>query len=519
MEIIRQLNGVIRAFSSRKNPAKKYLLPPGNNSSNLLDCVMSGRFDSEDEIARFLFPEDSPDNSKYRQTKHALMRKLETLVLFLNFENATDLDWQRKLYKVRRDLLIAEVMRWTRNYAAAHFFVKRAVKTAEKFDFTHERIFCYEKLSHYYASRSDHNAYSINDRKLVNALEKFSAEQHSRRWFTRLRLELQQRTNLPEHILDEFQAALPLLDANRLRIKSGELHLHYAEISAQVFSQRENYKDAVGVFEELREFLAANPEKVYKWIPGLTYSRLSCFNLCLRNFDEAEKYAELALEASTINSFNWFLASQEYMIVCLHSRNYRRAAELFKTALQQPNFHNRESSVRLKTHGTFEAYLRLFLDDDSVLPREVTVWPEFSPLNITLDGLDIPQDTRAGMLLSAVPYILIHYLKHRMFELVESRLQSAGYYVKKYSRSETVRRRFPRLLCFIQLFGIMVDCEYRFDATLKKSAPLLAKLESMYKKAGGQDDMIEFAPFQHVWELALKELQKIEAEGLFTRPR
>ncbi len=519
MEIIRQLYGVIRTFSSRKNPAKTYLLKPGSSSSNLLDCIMSDRFGNEDEIAEFLFPEDSPNKSKYRQSKHALMRKLEMLLMFLNFENATELNWQKKLYKVRRDLLIAELMRWTRNFAAAHYFVKRALKIAEKFDFTNERISCYEKLNYYYASRSDHDAYSRNDRKLVNALEKYSAEQHCRRWFTRLRLELQQRAELPEHILDEFQAALPLLDADRLRFKSEELHLYHAEISAQVFSQQENFTDAVRVFEELREFLAANPVTFNKWIPGLTYSRLSRINLCLREFEEAEKYAESALQASTVNSFNWFLAVQEYIIACLHSRNYRRATELFSTALQQSNFRNRESSVRLKTHGTFEAYLRLFLDDDALLPRDVTVWPEYSPLNIVPDDLEIPRDIRAGMYLSAIPYILIHYLKQRMFELVESRLQSAGYYIKKYSRSETVHRRFPRLQCFIQLFGVMVDCEYQYDATVNTSAPLLAKLTSLYQKAGGSDDQIEFAPFHHVWEVALQELQKIEAEGIFTRPR
>ena len=518
MQIIRQLHDVVRQYVSRRDPALKYVFQEGNNATELLEGVVSGVYKTDEDAVLDLYSLSKNDKLRYRQTKHTVIRKLESLFFFLNFRTATHSAYTANLYKVKREVFVGDVLSWLGRHEAMVQTVTRALKTAEDYEFTLHRLRCYQLLQKYYSKIGNRQEYMKHSEAVTHTLAVYNAEIRAVTWRTRMRLEAVSQSVVPQSTLREFREILPIIEADVKTFKTRTLYANFVTFAGATKRLLGEFAEAANIYEDYLQFLDDNPAFDMNSQRGMAHYSLARSFHFLRDYEKALKHTDKAFEYVKLRSENWYSVAEMGLFIALHSQNYRKAIDTFQWVLNQANFS--DSAIRLEKWSIYEAYLRFLVEDEESFPSHQTVRGSQFSLNYILEEIDVVRTDRIGMYLSILVFQIVHYVKKRLLNLVESRLRTLKYYVYPAQQSKASLGRYYRTQCFVQMLSVMVQCEYHPSDTKQKAEPLYRQLLE-YKQDDTADEspmaLEEIVPYQHLWDFVLRELKTIEAEGVFIR--
>ncbi len=520
MQTIKDMYNLIRRLTSRKDPALKTILNPDLLSTRLLNGIMSSKYLDDAAAAQDLFPDDKIGKRNYRQTKYNLIQKLITLCFFLNLRVPTHPSYTVNAYRAKREVFVAELLEWFRLHEAYKFILSRTIRTAETYQLTEVLFKSYSLLRNYHSKHGSAKDCEYYAKKATENYEALGAELQSGNIRALLWSELsKQSLPSPERVHYFLLASEQLAMLNR-RYHTRTLSLNYYLVAGMAYRLNGDFAKAFSVYQENYTYLCEHPGLATdaKKVVAL-FSLVRC---CLfsQQYESGNHYAQKALELEPPGTYNWFCVVEAGFLLSLHDRKIERAAELFEWAITQSEF--RRYELLVEKWSIYEGYLRFLLPDEQAPDAGTTVHGDCFSFGRLFQEIDETRSDKLGLNIAIQILQVLQYLRHGLFDLLDSRITAVQNYLYTYLRGERVAQ-FERTECLFRMFLAMRAADYDPERTQERAAAWLQQMTNIRPADGscsGKAVQIEeIVPYEYLWSMVLRELQRIADNGTIISPQ
>ncbi len=513
MKIISEIFALIRSKSSRKHPALRYFFKSDAIYTRLLKGFVSGDYADDDAAAQDLYQADASDQ-RYTNTKHRLMNQLISTTLCLNIEQPAHSEYLTNIYSAKRELFAAEVFQFFQLHEAYHFVIRRVLPKAVRYQATDVELRCHEMLRDYHTMYGP--AWKANDhaRRALNLARVRLDEIHAINTRNRIRAEFAHKTEPRPELALELEEECRRIEANAAEHKSRVLVMGAAATRGLLLQLLGRWKDAREVYFGMLQYLADNPHLANKIRRSRTCRKIVECSMFMRDYETGFKYAEEGFPDQTAEMPSWFNFALMYFLLCMHAGNYGKAAEIFRLVVSREKFHN--VAERVEIWQIFEAYLRFVLGpiEKTQLPAHITIYGRSFNIYRFLNEVPHYQQDKRGVNIAILIVHILHLLRERKFEPLDSRIRCIQEYMSRQLRRDDGYRPYYRTEVFLRMLRVMKNKEYNYSAVKARSQRYLDKLhETAAVDPQGDPRVLEILPYEELWNSILRELQQIEQEG------
>ncbi|WP_162052562.1 hypothetical protein [Pontibacter pamirensis] len=194
-------------------------------------------------------------------------------------------------------------------------------------------------------------------------------------------------------------------------------------------------------------------------------------------------------------TLNWFAFMENYLLLALHSENYELASELMQESLGSQHIHTIQNAAKER----WELFRRYLLLTHTIIPSINIV---NLPQGVLTELVMLPKD-KVGFNLSLLVLETINSFLNQSIDDYESHAERMRKYISKYLRGEKSER--PRV--FLRLLLLVINENFHPIRSKEKGQKLYDKL-SQTAPPGDAFAEVEIIPYEHLWELVLKVLEK-----------
>jgi tetratricopeptide (TPR) repeat protein len=519
MDAILEMYDLIKKLISRRNPVHNQLKDEKTATGRLMSGILAEQFESDKQAAKIIHTESESDAKRiasYRKTKYQLVNRLVSTLFSLNICNRTYSEYLVNAYSAKKELVATEMLLWFQSHKAMRLLVGRILKKARYYHLTREKLRCLEILRYHatlVGTQEDCLAYT---QQVEVALKELNAEIRSANIKTVVRAQLTEQISFSPESLDELLKKANELEGMAKQFELRTIWLNCATCSGLVYRHAGQFDRALVLYERCFEFFHSNSHLTTgSKVSQICFYAVRCC-MILRNFDRASQFAEEGLKHQEIGSSNWFSHISLHSLLACHKGDWRVASEFFCWAVQHPKFH--KEVYRIELWSIIEGYLRFFAGKSEWLPLNITVHGQQFQLHHLLEEITEGRQDKAGLNIAILIFQVLHRLKERQFDLLESRIKALNNYLYKYLRKDNTGR-FYRTETLIHMFATMLNCRYEAKLTqTKTSAEFQQLLGHQQPDTVGGQQIEEIVPYEHIWERVLQELQQIETDGVLVRP-
>lgn len=492
MEYLKELAEIVTANKVKKievigNPSDK-----GTKLQKLYDAIRQGDVNTDEEAFAMLYGEEG-SRGAYHKLKHTLKERLINTLFFIDTKENKYTDIQRTYYLCAKEVIAVEILGIRGAHGLNIRLAEKLLPTTLKYDFTHLSIMLCSKLAFHYSQafgdRTKFNHYNDLLTKLGKLYIKEMAVE-SRYWDI-----------VSYYVRDKSTKKFiaPIVESHIREVD--EMH---SEMISRKLVQREyslriakcmcenDYKATIELCKEALAKLDALPVKDASAISGITFQLIaSCIHL--GRYDEAKSGIERCLSIITEGRQNWFKTFELNMTLCLHTRHYDEAWEVFQKATSHKGFTKIPRHWQ-ETWKIFEAWL-WFLKEAGQVKSGSKPMKAFKASKFLNEVSEFFKDKR-GM---NVPIIIVQIaiaLLEKKYDIVMDRVEALSKYKSRYlDRDNNYRSN-----CFIRMVMEMEKQGFRKRDTIKATKKLLADLSSSPIDITDQSYDIEILPLEDTWE-------------------
>jgi hypothetical protein len=477
-----------------------------NKSSNyfkLFEGIHSGHYRSDSDAARDIYNCD-PSEKKYLILKTRLKQKLLNTLFFLDFEDDSIPDYQNAQYECNKQLYCAKVLLMSGSKRIAIPTLEKTLRRAQESQLIDIELECAKILRAHFSTSNQYKEFLIYKSIAEQAEQKLHAENLSDKYYQELvaiyakskanRVKVKKLAEKYSRILqDDFK-----------RYESIKLSMNFFRIKTMFHQFSDDYQAAVETTTQTEEYV----KRTLKFQPPARLEELAIqkmnFFLHLKDFSRGEAHAENAAMVFEEGNINWFTFHEYYFLLCMHTERYMRAAEVFHTVVERPNF-------RLLPEGkkerwkVFQAYIHYIYKTQKI--REIRPVIQNAKTHFRLNEFLLEKPAFAKEkrgLNTAVLSIQILFLLEKMeIDQISERVTAVEKYCRRYPKKDVNFRSE----CFISLLVNMKNENYRFYQTRKASEKMHEELKSMLMEYHGGNRALEVLPYEFMWNRVLEKLK------------
>ena len=466
--------------------------------SALLNGILNKEFNSDQDAAQKVLNVDAADQA-YQRLRRKLRRGLLNTVFFFDLPQSDSNERQRAYHESCKTWAAAKILlAKNANYIGIELCHK-LLKKAAKFDFTDLVMDITRILRLHYATREG----NIKKYELYNDLFK----QCEKVWIEEnlaeeLYMELVLRYVNSQTILEETHSMAiefyKQIEDSLAKHKSFRLHLCGMLIQQVIHSTKYDWEGMISLCQESIQFFLNKPYKASVPLQIAYHHQLIAYTQLLR-FEEGQKAATSCLEYLEPGSFNWFKHQEYYFLLCMNTREYQQAFEIFK----ETTTHRRVqflSAAAAEVWKIYEAYLYyLSSNEELVLPDEDQTLSKFRIYRFLNDTPIFSKDKK-GMYIPILIIQILITLKEKKYNQAQENFENIDRFCSRYLRQgETFRSN-----CFIKMLLSIPACNFHREAVMRKTAKLKKRLESDSNKFIRAE--IEIIPYEKLWDYVLESL-------------
>ena len=217
--------------------------------------------------------------------------------------------------------------------------------------------------------------------------------------------------------------------------------------------------------------------------------------LSINNHSEAIATIERSRKFTKHGSFNWNIALLYQLVICLHSKYYQQAYDIYLDAIDKSN----DFYDAFKEDWTvLEAYIYFLIVSGKINEERKKKFYIGKFLN------EVPTYSKDKRGLN-IPILIIQslFLLHRRrFSEVIDRTEALNTYAYRYlRRDETYRSN-----CFIKMILTLPAANFHRQAVIRRARKFREKLELEPLEVSGESSEVEIIPYEKLWEMVLDSL-------------
>lgn len=466
--------------------------------SLLLNGILTKEFTNDQEAAQKLLHVDASDQS-YQRLRRKLRRNLLNTVFFFDVPKSDYNERQRAYHESYKIWAAAKILlAKNANYIGIELCHK-LLKKAEKFDFTDLVMDITRNLRLHYATREG----NIKKYELYNEMfKKYEQIWLEENEVEELYMELVLRYVNSQTILDEtYSKAVEFykqIEGSLARNFSFRMHLCGMLIQQVIYSTKYDWVGMIRLCEESIQFFRSKPYKASVPLQIAYHHQLIAYTQLL-NFEEGQKAATSCLEYLEQGSFNWFKHQEYYFLLCMHTKQYQLAFEIFK----ETTTHRRTqflSPAAAEVWKIYEAYLYYLSFNEAFVVSENDLSLSKFRIYKFLNETPIFSKDKKGMYIPILIIQILITLKEKKYNQALVNFDNIDRYCSRYLRQgETFRSN-----CFIKMLLSIPACNFHREAVMRKTAKLKKRLEAESSKFIRAE--IEIIPYETLWEYVLNSL-------------
>lgn len=210
--------------------------------------------------------------------------------------------------------------------------------------------------------------------------------------------------------------------------------------------------------------------------------------------DEAKEIARSAGELVPAGNYNWHMALQRRITVCLHSSEYQEAYDLYKAHSKY-----KPSAKEHKEYWSIlEGFLYFLIKRELVKPYE----NERFSIGKFMNEVPLYSKDKAGNNINILIIQILVWMERGQFGRVIDRTESLREYARKYTRNPETKRAN----LFIQMILRMEGAQFHRARTETKTNRLRQQLDKT-PLCYGQNLAVEIIPYPVLWEEILSMLR------------
>ena len=262
-----------------------------------------------------------------------------------------------------------------------------------------------------------------------------------------------------------------------------------------------HYEEALKVCEEAISCFENKPYSAPVPLQIFYYQQLVCY-IQLRQFERGHEVVQKCFALVNDGSFNYFKFHELYLLLAMHSGNYKEAVATFEQATNHNRFQFLPDAVR-EVWRIYHAYLYYLY-----LVKKIHKMPKLgaSSKNFKLSRFvnDLPNTSKdkSGFNASVLVVQTLILIAEKRYEETTSRFDATKQYCYRYLKTEYTQRSylFVKMLLKVQQIG--------FDKPqiIHKTQKLLKELKAIPIEVSQQAIEIEIIPFEILWEYLLASL-------------
>ncbi|MEM7040625.1 MAG: hypothetical protein AAF570_26920, partial [Bacteroidota bacterium] len=224
-------------------------------------------------------------------------------------------------------------------------------------------------------------------------------------------------------------------------------------------------------------------------------------SLHLGEYEEGRAIAARCLRLYPEGSMNWMIFLEYFFLLCMHTRNYRKATETYQKVVTHPRF-EALGQVRQEKWRIYEAFLK-YMQSGAIASAEETL--DERKFNIWKFLNDVPNYSKdkRGLNIAILILQVLFLLDRKDFDGIIQRAEALKVYCSRYlKRDENYRSN-----CFLKMVLIMEKKDFDYERTRKITEKWYTKLKSARISYGNNLADIEVVPYEQLWDTILNKLR------------
>lgn len=500
MEEIKDLIKIVSKHTKKNIPLLdlKTQIPNGNKEMNLFLGIKSGDFNSDSDASNGIYGTEDVD-FKFRMLKSRLNRKLLNHLFFMDFPTSK-FPKSVNLYQEALDYLhfsrmllkIGEIKLGTK-------LLGKTVDLAKECEFTTIVIDSLKELRDVYSITYRPKLFK-NIKEEIEKYQKLqNIEDKASSLFYENKLMLNSTVNNRKKSYDPVKKAISSL--NKLAEETSSFNIYFQALQLKIW-----YLELIGEFESVLKLVdEINKELENESINTLRFDS-QILNIAksnalikLNRFKEGSDFLGEILNETDESSDTWFTYAEKYFVLNVQMKNYDLATDIFIKAINNKAFDSLSEEGKLKWN-IFRGYLFYLTGNNKIIKKfDLRNFIETTPLF---------EKDKAGFNTAIIILQVLSKVTGDLSSLHNS-LESLDEYVNKYLNNSFSKRTKT----FCKLLHKIATHNRDYDTIIIKSKYLEEKLFGSEK--GGKSFVdFEVSPYEHLWEIALRDVRSFRESFL-----
>ncbi|HKK73952.1 MAG TPA: hypothetical protein VJ953_02670 [Saprospiraceae bacterium] len=471
----------------------------------LYEGIASNRFESEISAKKYFYPREKNQSGYFNRLKRNLQNKLADIIFFIDYtESPYDAVHMGYIYCTKRVAVINIWVHFSRPLSGILSLAEKTMRVAKHHGFA-EIIFFVSRYCYYYYQRQnrfDKAAYYENEFERNSIILREEARidiiynQYLRMTGEKTAKTL---TSEEEKIL---QSGIRQINDIRAKHSSYRLNTMAVVTLTKLYEELKNVDGSLQLLEKVIEDAKRHPSKYPSLYLNVFYGQ------AVENYTKTKKHARAEDLYHTRKDYlkeggpNWFPFNALYVILMMHSKQYKAAFEMSQKLINHPKFIRGLSPAFQQRIHLINASVHILVKSGKV----EGVLPEEHPFSVKKFIKSVPSfkiDTGGfGFVVNINTFI--HWLADKNYDTLIDKRESLITYTSKHLRDEgDYRARY-----FLKMLIAVVTKDFsrvRVEAYVKERR-LLSKLQKKPLATAKQDLWLEIIPFEDLWEIVLELL-------------
>jgi tetratricopeptide (TPR) repeat protein len=475
---------------------------PKTKMDRLYLGLINREFDDDAQAAGEIY-QKTANSPAYQALKSRLHSRMINSVLIIDTDQPHYSEFQRAYYEVFKNLAAVKTLlgRYARQPAIE--LAEQTLKTALRFEFTDVVLELARQLRfHHGTVTGNRKRFHKYNNMVMQYSEILTAELKAEEFYADLAVEFVNSRSSQLELVKKAEEY-----SQELRVLTGKYHsyrLNY--VAFTLFAIRyEIANDYPNTLAVCREAMAYFEEKKHLASLSAIFSfrikALACY-IQLREFEKAGAAAEECLQIAPAGSRNWYLTLDYYMILSFHSENYRKAFDIYQSAVKHPGFRQQQKNVT-EHWQVYEAFIHYFISIGKIQPISGGPAKKFRLRRFLNSAPTYSKDKRGANISILILHVLFLLREKKYGEIID-RMEALQTYTHRYLRRDDTFRSN----CFIKMLLTLPAASFHKKAVLRKAKKYWDNLRSVPLHAANQNAELEIVPYETLWECALESLDE-----------
>jgi len=470
--------------------------------NQLYEGILAGKYNSDVQACKDLFGTNQFEKG-YRNLKSRLEKRVINTLFFLDLNAVSFLETEKAYYNCYKNLAAIKILTGRGARKSSNLLAEKTLKVAMKFEFHDVSIPILKDLRQYYGTLvGNQKKYRKYNHLLQQFREESNYEEQAREMYTTLAsYYANSKTIKPIHLTLAKEYAEKLegyLDKTNYR----NFHLYAHLVITLRYEIENDFHKAIENCNRALDYLKKFQHTTKTQFFVFHFKRMTSLTK-LKKLEEAHVDAEKCLELVKEGNLNWFLTSQFYILLLLHSEKFQEAFGFYKKVNKIRKSKKVRSDVGKEFFNIIGAYIDYFIRIGKIEIPPNKRKPRFDSKSFMKSSPEFSKDKR-GMNVTILVLQVLFFLNENKHNQVIDRMDALRTYSSRYLRQdETFRSN-----CFIKMLSKIPEANFNRIALERRSKDLYKKLISKPLEVANQPIEMEIIPFEKLWEMVLNSLDK-----------